>query len=62
MFREPSLEERLQPAIVLHAVGEGVADDADVVVAPALNFLYLVGRLEYHPINDTFEYQHDVGG
>jgi len=30
--RELSLEQRLQPAIVLHAISEGVADERDVVV------------------------------
>jgi hypothetical protein len=33
-----------------------VGDDGDIVVFPALNFLYLLGRLEYHIKTDTFEY------
>lgn len=33
-----------------------VGDDADVVLLPAVNFLYLLGRLDYHPKNDAFEY------
>lgn len=47
---------------VVQLIKRRTGDDADVVVAPALNFLYLIGRLEYHPINDTFEYKHDAGG
>lgn len=31
-------------------------DDGDIVVVPALNFLYILGRLEYHAKNDVFEY------
>jgi hypothetical protein len=31
VLREPRLQQRLQPAVVLHPLGEGVADDADVV-------------------------------
>lgn len=33
-----------------------VGDDGDIVVVPALSFLYLVGRLEYHVKSDSFEY------
>jgi hypothetical protein len=42
---------------VVRLVKRRTNDDGDVVVAPALSFLYLVGRLEYHAINDTFEYR-----
>lgn len=28
----------------------------DVLLLPALNLLYLLGLLEYHPKNDSFEY------
>jgi len=27
---------------------------------PALSFLYLLGRIEYHTKNDAFEYRHNV--
>lgn len=30
--------------------------DADVVFLPAVHFLFLLGRLEYHPKTDSFEY------
>ena len=33
-----------------------VGDDADVILLPALELLYLVGRLEYHLKTDSFEY------
>jgi ABC-three component (ABC-3C) system Middle Component 8 len=32
-------------------------DDGDAVVAPALSFLFLLDRIEYHPKNDSFEYR-----
>lgn len=31
-------------------------DDGDVVIGPAINFLFLLGCLRYHAQNDTFEY------
>jgi hypothetical protein len=33
-----------------------IGDDGDVVLGPALYFLFLVGRLEYHVKTDSFEY------
>lgn len=30
--------------------------DAAVVVLPALSLLYLLGKVEYHPKNDSIEY------
>lgn len=41
---------------VVKLIRDRVGDDGDVVVAPALSFLFLLGRVEYHVINDSFEY------
>ena len=41
---------------VVRLIRTKVGDDGDVVVAPALNFLFLVGRIQYHVKNDSFEY------
>lgn len=30
--------------------------DAECVFLPTVHFLYLVGRVEYHPQTDSFEY------
>ncbi len=30
--------------------------DAELIFMPALNFLFLLGRLEYHSKNDSLEY------
>jgi len=46
----------MQHDALVRFVKTKVGDDADVVVAPALNFLYLLGRIEYHVKSDTFEY------
>lgn len=42
---------------VVRLVKRRIGDDGDVVVAPALSFLFLVGRLEYHAKTDSFEYR-----
>ena len=42
---------------VLRYVRRRIGDDGDAVVAPALSVLFVLGRLEYHPKNDTFEYR-----
>jgi hypothetical protein len=44
--------ERLR-ALVVRRVGP----DGDVMFLPALSFLYLVGKVEYHLKNDTIEYR-----
>lgn len=43
-------------AVVRH-IKKRIGDDGDSVVAPALCLLFLLGRLDYHPKNDTFEYR-----
>ena len=42
---------------VVRLVKRRTGDDGDVVVAPALSFLFLLGRIEYHPKIDSFEYR-----
>ncbi|WP_408056475.1 ABC-three component system middle component 8 [Tardiphaga alba] len=42
---------------VTKLVKKRAGDDSDAVVAPALSFLFLLGRIEYHSINDSFEYR-----
>lgn len=44
--------ERLR-GVVLRRVGEG----GEVSFMPALNFLFLLGRVDYHTQNDTVEYR-----
>jgi hypothetical protein len=44
--------ERLR-GVVIRRVGP----DGDLSFMPALSFLYLLGRIEYHIKNDTIEYR-----
>lgn len=39
-----------------------LGDDAEVVFLPTINFLFLLGRVHYHPQTDSFEYLHPQGG
>jgi hypothetical protein len=47
----------MQYDAVTRLIKRRAGDDSDAVVAPALSFLFLIGRIEYHAINDTFEYR-----
>jgi hypothetical protein len=42
---------------VIRFIKRRVGDDGDAIVAPALSFLFLLGRLDYHSKNDSFEYR-----
>jgi hypothetical protein len=33
-----------------------LGEDADAVFLPTIHFLYLLGRVDYHPQTDSFEY------
>jgi hypothetical protein len=41
---------------VVRLIKRRTGDDSDSVVAPALSFLFALGRIEYHAKNDVFEY------
>lgn len=38
------------------AKGDSDADDLRIVFGPTVSFLYLLGKIHYHPKNDSFEY------
>lgn len=40
-------------------VTKRVGADGELTFMPALNFLYLIGKVEYHLKNDTIEYRAD---
>jgi hypothetical protein len=42
---------------VIRYVKRRVGDDGEAVLAPAISFLFLLGRIDYHSKNDTFEYR-----
>ena len=35
-----------------------IGDDADVTFVHAINLLFLLGRVDYHPQTDSLEYMH----
>jgi hypothetical protein len=41
---------------VVSLIKKRALDDGDIVVVPALSLLFLLGRMEYHPKSDVFEY------
>ncbi len=44
---------------LLSKVRESAGDDAEVWFLPAIDLLYLLGRLEYHSQTDAFAYLSD---
>ena len=44
----------------LRASLASLGPDADAVFLPTVHFLYLLGRAEYHPQTDSFEYLQSV--
>lgn len=49
-------QERICRFTDLRASLADLGDDAEVVFLPTIHFLYLVGRVDYHPQTDSFEY------
>ncbi len=49
-------EERLCGFSDLRASLGAFGEDADPVFMPTLHFLFLLGRIDYHPQTDSFEY------
>lgn len=48
--------KRLESYDALRAHAKVVVQGGDVLFLPALNFLYLMGVVEYRPKTDAFEY------
>lgn len=42
--------------VLLESVKATLGADAEVQFMPAVNLLFVLGRLAYHPHTDTFEY------
>lgn len=43
-------------SVLLESVKELVGPDAEILFLPAVNLLFLLGRVTYHAHTDTFEY------
>lgn len=48
--------KRLEDYATLRATAKKRVAGGDVLFLPALNFLYLMGLIEYRPKTDSFEY------
>jgi hypothetical protein len=59
VLREAGLDERLEPAVVLHAFGERVADHADVVALVQLELRRLLGARQGGQRSEGEEAQRD---
>ena len=40
---------------------EPLGEDAEPIFMPTLHFLFLLGRIDYHPQTDSFEYLENHG-
>lgn len=49
-------EERICRFSDLHQALAQLGEDADPVFMPTIHFLFLMGRIDYHPQTDSFEY------
>lgn len=49
-------EDRLCSFAELRRSLAALGPDAECVFLPTIHFLYLVGRVDYHPHTDSFEY------
>ena len=49
-------DRRIEDYGKLQKFSKKVVDGGDVLYLPALNFLFLLGLIEYHPKNDALEY------
>jgi ABC-three component (ABC-3C) system Middle Component 8 len=45
---------------LLDHLSEIVGDDVKDVLIPAINFLYLLGKVEYHVATDSLEYLNEI--
>lgn len=48
--------QRIEEYESLRAFAKREVESAEFLYLPALNFLFLLGLIEYHPKNDSFEY------
>lgn len=51
--------ERICTFSDLRASLESIGEDAEAIFMPTLHFLFLLGRIDYHPQTDSFEYLED---
>lgn len=57
MLRELKKRRIMEFSSLRHRVLKSAGGDAELVFSPSLSFLFLLGKLEYHVKNDSFEYR-----
>lgn len=57
MLKELHKRGVIEMAILKQRVVRRVGSNGELMFLPALNFLYLLGKVEYHLQNDTLEYR-----
>lgn len=57
VLRELKKRRIMEFSLLRQKVLKSVGSDADLVFSPSLSFLFLLGKLEYHAKNDSFEYR-----
>ena len=56
MLKTMSKERTIELAKMREKLVTSMGPDAELIFMPALNFLFLLGRLDYHSKNDTLEF------
>lgn len=56
LLLEQLKKQRVQEYVVLKAFVQKNVKGGDVLFLPALNLLYLLGLIDYHPKTDSLEY------
>lgn len=61
MLREIMKRRTLEIEALREKITKKVGPDCAPVFMPALSFLYLLGKVEYHPKTDSVEFKQEIG-
>ena len=57
MVREIARRRSLEVEVLRKRIAKKTGSDTELVFLPALSFLFLLGKIEYHPKTDSLEYK-----
>lgn len=57
MVREIARRRTLEVEVLRERIVKKIGSDTELVFLPALSFLFLLGKIEYHPKTDSLEYK-----
>lgn len=60
MLREIAKRRTLEIEVLRERITKKLGSDCAPVFMPALSFLYLLGKVEYHPKTDSVEFRSDT--